>query len=127
MQQPGAISTGLLQSSSATTVMAIGVCRCGIHDISRITGNHIWCQYRLNSHWLDGCIIWIQAQSWHHRTTSHFCWCDTEAFFNGKIAAFVYALAGFGLIFVGISMMQESMSGFEGMITSEGVALEGLA
>ena len=42
-----------------------------------------------------------------------------KLFFHGKIAAFGYALAGFGLIFVGISMMQEGMSGFEGMITPE--------
>ena len=42
-----------------------------------------------------------------------------KLFFKGRTSSLGYTLAGFGLIFVGITYMQEGMSGFEGIITPD--------
>ena len=115
----GAISTALLQSSSATTVMAVGFVGAGFmtfpESLGIIFGANIgstitgWMValfgFKLNLGTIILPVILLGV--------------IMKLFFRGKIAAFGYALAGFGLIFVGISMMQESMGGFEGIITPE--------
>jgi phosphate:Na+ symporter len=115
----GAISTALLQSSSATTVMAVGFVGAGFitfpESLGIIFGANIgstitgWMValfgFKLNLGTIILPVILLGV--------------IMKLFFRGKIAAFGYALAGFGLIFVGISMMQEGMSGFEGIITPE--------
>ncbi len=115
----GAISTALLQSSSATTVMAIGFVGAGFmtfpESLGIIFGANIgstitgWMValfgFKLNLGTIILPVILLGV--------------IMKLFFRGKIATSGYALAGFGLIFVGISMMQESMSGFEGIITPE--------
>jgi phosphate:Na+ symporter len=40
-------------------------------------------------------------------------------FGKGRLAHVGYAIAGFALVFVGISFMQEGMSGFQGLITPD--------
>lgn len=115
----GAISTALLQSSSATTVMAVGFVGAGLmtfpESLGIIFGANIgstitgW-MVALFGFKLDLGMIVLPVI---------FFGVILKLFFHGKIASFGYALAGFGLIFVGISMMQEGMSGFEGIITPE--------
>jgi phosphate:Na+ symporter len=71
----GAFMTAILQSSSATTVAAIG-----------FVG-------------LFGAIL--------------------KLFSKDRLASIGFAIAGFGLIFVGIDMMQDSVKGFENIITPD--------
>ncbi len=115
----GAISTAMLQSSSATTVMAVGFVGAGFmtftESLGIIFGANIgstitgWMVALFGFKLSLGTIVLPVI----------FLGVILKLFSHGKIAAFGYALAGFGLIFVGISMMQDSMSGFEGMITPE--------
>ncbi len=115
----GAISTALLQSSSATTVMAVGFVGAGFmtfpESLGIIFGANIGST-------ITGWMVALFGFKLNLGTIILpviFLGVIMKLFFRGKIAAFGYALAGFGLIFVGISMMQESMSGFEGIITPE--------
>ncbi len=115
----GAISTALLQSSSATTVMAVGFVGAGFMTFPQSLGI------------IFGANIGSTMTGWMVALFGFKLDLGTillplillgvilKLIFHGKISAFGYALAGFGLIFVGISMMQEGMSGFEGMITPE--------
>ncbi|HEY9191139.1 MAG TPA: Na/Pi symporter [Sulfurovum sp.] len=115
----GALSTALLQSSSATTVMAVGFVGAGFMTFTESLGI------------IFGANIGSTVTGWMVALFGFklslgtivlpliFLGVILKLFTHGKIAAFGYALAGFGLIFVGISTMQESMSGFEGMITPE--------
>lgn len=115
----GAISTALLQSSSATTVAAVGFVAAGLMGFSETLGI------------IFGANIGTTITGWMVALLGFKLQLGTivmpiillgvlfKLFFKDKVAAFGYTLAGFGLIFVGITVMQESMSGFEGIITPE--------
>ena len=113
----GAISTALLQSSSATTVAAVGFVGAGLLTFSETLGI------------IFGANIGTTITGWMVALFGFKLQLGTivlpiillgvmlKLFFKEKIASLGYALAGFGLIFVGISLMQEGMSAFEGVIT----------
>lgn len=115
----GAISTALLQSSSAITVAAVGFVAAGLLSFSETLGI------------IFGANIGTTITGWMVALLGFKLQLGTiilpvilfgvllKLFFKDKIAAFGYTLAGFGLIFVGITVMQESMAGFEGIITPE--------
>lgn len=115
----GTISTALLQSSSATTVAAVGFVAAGLMSFSGALGI------------IFGANIGTTITGWMVALLGFKLQLGTvvlpvilfgvlfKLFFKDKIASFGYALAGFGLIFVGITVMQEAMSGFEGIITPE--------
>lgn len=49
----GIVVTGVIQSSSATTVMVVGFVNSGIMTLSRGSRRHYGCQYRYDSDFLD--------------------------------------------------------------------------
>ena len=118
----GAISTALLQSSSATTVAAVGFVGAGLMTFSETLGI------------IFGANIGTTITGWMVALFGFKFQLGTivlpiilfgvmlKLFFKGKIASLGYTLAGFGLIFVGISLMQEGMSGLEGIITPANIA-----
>ncbi len=120
----GAISTSLLQSSSATTVAAIGFVGAGLMTFSEALGI------------IFGANIGTTITGWMVTLLGFKLQLGTivqpiilfgallKLFFKDKIASFGYTLAGFGLIFVGISLLQEGMSGLEGIITPESISSE---
>ncbi len=115
----GAVTTAMLQSSSATTVMAVGFVGAGLMTFSQSLGI------------IFGANIGSTITGWVVALFGFKLPLGTivlplillgvilKLFFKDKISTFGYALAGFGLIFVGISLMQEAMSGFQGIITPE--------
>ena len=115
----GAVSTALLQSSSATTVAAVGFVGAGLMTFSQSLGI------------IFGANIGTTITGWMVALLGFKFKLGTillpiilfgvilKLFFKEKTASFGYTLAGFGLIFIGISFMQEGMSGFEGIITPE--------
>ncbi len=122
----GAVSTALLQSSSATTVMAVGFVGAGFmtfpESLGIIFGANIGST-------ITGWMVALFGFKLNLGTIilpAIFLGVMLKLFFHGKISAFGYALAGFGLIFVGISMMQDAMSGFEGIITPESLPSDSL-
>ncbi|MEA3491922.1 MAG: Na/Pi symporter [Campylobacterota bacterium] len=115
----GAVTTAMLQSSSATTVMAVGFVGAGFMTFSESLG--IIFGANIGST-ITGWVVALFGFKLHLGTiVLPFILLGVilKLFFKNKIASFGYSLAGFGLIFVGISLMQESMSGFEGIITPE--------
>ncbi|UPT76619.1 Na/Pi symporter [Sulfurovum sp. XGS-02] len=115
----GAISTALLQSSSATTVAAVGFVAAGLMSFSETLGIIFGANIGTT---ITGWMVALLGFKLHLGTIVLpviLMGVLFKLFFKDKIASFGYASAGFGLIFVGISVMQESMSGFEGIITPE--------
>ncbi|MEA3455501.1 MAG: Na/Pi symporter [Campylobacterota bacterium] len=120
----GAVTTAILQSSSATTVMAVGFVGAGLMTFSESLGI------------IFGANIGTTITGWMVALFGFKLQLDIIAlpiilvgvvlklFFKDKIASFGYALAGFGLIFVGISLLQEAMSGFEGVITPDNLPFD---
>ena len=115
----GAITTAILQSSSATTVMAVGFVGAGLIAFPEALG--IIFGANIGST-ITGWVVALLGFRLHLGTIVLpiiLLGVMLKLFFKDKTASFGYALAGFGLIFVGISLMQEGMSGFEGIITPE--------
>jgi len=115
----GALTTAVLQSSSATTVAAVGFVGAGLlsftESLGIIFGANIgttlkgWLivlvGFKLNLGELMMPVILVGAM--------------LKLFANKKLASTGLALAGFGLIFVGISIMQGSMISLQGFVTPE--------
>lgn len=115
----GAISTALLQSSSATTVAAVGFVAAGLMTFSEALGIIFGANIGTT---ITGWMVALLGFKLHLGTVVLpviLLGVLLKLFFKNKMASSGYALAGFGLIFVGISVMQEGMSGFEGIITPE--------
>ena len=115
----GAISTAILQSSSATTVTAVGFVTAGLMTFSQslgiIFGANIgttitgWLVVLLGFKLKLGTIVLPLI----------LLGAVLRLFSKGRIANFGFTLAGFGLIFVGIGFMQQGMSGLPNVITPE--------
>ncbi len=112
----GAISTAIVQSSSATTVAAVGFVGAGLMTFSNALGI------------IFGANIGSTTTGWMVALLGFNLSLDTLAlpiilcgvmmrlFAKGKWAHTGLAIAGFGLIFVGIATMQEAMVGMRDMI-----------
>jgi len=115
----GAVSTAILQSSSATTVAAVGFVGAGLMTFNAslgiIFGANIgttitgWLVALLGFHLQLGTLLLPLV----------LAGAGMRLFFNGRTAAAGFALAGFGLIFVGIGTMQTGMAGMQGLVTPD--------
>jgi len=115
----GTVSTAILQSSSATTVATVGFVSAGLlafpEALGIILGANIgttvtgWMVALLGFKLNLGTII----------LPFILLGVVLKLFFQDKIASYGYTLAGFGLIFVGITLLQDGMSGFQGIITPD--------
>lgn len=112
----GAVTTAILQSSSATTVAAVGFVGAGLLAFPEALGI------------IFGANIGTTVTGWMVALLGFKLKLGTvilpfillgamlKLFFSDKMAAIGYALAGFGLIFVGIEWMQGAMSGVESVL-----------
>lgn len=115
----GALTTALIQSSSATTVAAVGLVHVGLltfaQSLGIIFGANIgttitgWMVALIGFKWKIGDIILPLV----------FVGALIRLFTKGKLRWVGTSLAGFALIFIGISALQDGMSGFQGIVTPE--------
>jgi len=122
----GAVTTAILQSSSATTVAAVGFVGAGLMAFPEALGIIFGANIGTT---ITGWMVALLGFKFHLGTIVLpliLLGAILKLFFHDKIAAFGYALAGFGLIFVGITLLQEGMSGFEGIITPENLPSDSL-
>lgn len=115
----GISTTAVLQSSGATTVMAVGFVGAGLINFSEALGIIL------------GASIGTTATGWIVALFGFKFKLGTlvlpvilagvlfRLFARDQKAAFGMVLAGFGLIFVGIDMMQTGMSGLSHLLTPE--------
>ena len=115
----GAVATALIQSSSATTLIAIGFVGAGLMSFPQALGV------------LFGANIGTTATGWLVALLGFKLQLDTvlvPAVFAGILLRLVgpdrlknagWALAGFGIMFAGIAAMQQAMAGFEGFVTPQ--------
>lgn len=115
----GAIMTVLLQSSSATTVAAVGFVGAGIISFSQslgiIFGANIGSTF-------TGWIVAIFGFKFNLETVVLpfiFLGAILKLFAKENVASTGFTMAGFGLIFVGINTMQGAVAGFENILTPD--------
>ncbi|WP_448566403.1 Na/Pi cotransporter family protein [Thalassotalea ganghwensis] len=115
----GAGCTAILQSSSATTVAAVGFVGAGVMSFSEALGIIFGANIGTTiTGWLV-VLVGFKLQLATVMLPVILVGVVLKLFSKNKLATLGYALAGFGLIFVGISMMQQGMTGVEQIITPE--------
>lgn len=115
----GATSTAILQSSSAITVAAVGFVGAGLMTFPQSLGIIFGANAGTT---ITGWLVVLLGFKLKLGTVILpviLIGSVLKLFAKERVAAIGFALAGFGLIFVGISMMQQGMSGVEQLITPE--------
>lgn len=115
----GAVATAILRSSSATTVAAVGFVGAGLIGFSESLGIIFGANLGTT---LTGWIVVLLGFKLHLEavmTLLLLLGALLRLLAKNRLATYGYALAGFSLIFVGIAMMQQGMSGFGDLITPE--------
>lgn len=115
----GAVSTAILQSSSATTVAAVGFVGAGLMAFPEALGIIFGANIGTTiTGWLVA-LLGFKLKLGTVILPVIFLGALLRLFSNGRIAIAGYTMAGFGLIFVGISVMQDSMSHLQNIIRPE--------
>ncbi|MBA6234032.1 Na/Pi symporter [Colwellia sp. MB3u-28] len=112
----GVTCTAILQSSSALTVAAVGFVGAGLMTFSPSLGIIFGANAGTTiTDWLV-VLLGFKLKLGTVILPVVFIGAILKLFVKERIASIGFALAGLGLIFVGISMMQERMSGLEHII-----------
>ena len=115
----GAVSTAVLQSSSAVTVTAVGFVGAGLMTFPQSLGIIFGANAGTT---ITGWLVVLLGFKLKLGTVILpviLIGAILKLFAKDRIATMGYALAGFGLIFVGIDMLQQGMSGLEQVMTPE--------
>lgn len=115
----GAVSTAILQSSSATTVAAVGFVGAGLLTFPQALGVIFGANIGTT---VTGWLVALLGFKLELKTAVMpliLIGILLKLFGRGRMEPGGFALAGFGLIFVGIAAMQSGMAGLEGQITPE--------
>ena len=115
----GALTTAIIQSSSATTITAIGFVGAGLltfsHALGIIFGANIGTTI---TGWMVA-IIGFKLHLTEIVMPLVLVGALLKLFGHGRIAHSGWALAGFSLLFIGIGALQEGMTTFEGLLTPQ--------
>jgi len=115
----GAVSTAILQSSSATTVAAVGFVGAGLMTFTSSLGIIFGANIGTTiTGWLVA-LVGFKLKLGTIMLPLILVGTIMRLFAKGKARSAGYAIAGFGLIFVAISIMQIAMEGLQGIITPE--------
>lgn len=114
----GAVTTAILQSSSATIIAAVGFVGAGLMEFSHALGIIFGANIGTTITGWMVALIGFKLKLGLLAMPLIFIGVLLHLFMRGRSAHIGYALAGFGLIFVSITIMQQSMSGMENLITS---------
>lgn len=122
----GTISTAILQSSSATTVATVGFVGAGLltfpHALGIIFGANIGTTV---TGWLVA-LLGFKLKLGTIASPLILLGMLLRLFGRGKLPVVGMALAGFGLIFVGISLLQQGMVGFQKVVTPDSFPADSL-
>lgn len=115
----GAASTAILQSSSLTTVAAVGFVGAGLitfpESLGIIFGANIGTTFK---GWVIA-LLGFKFSIGNIFLPLVFLGAILKLFAKGRLSTIGYSIAGFGLIFVGITYMQSSMSEMQSFISFE--------
>ncbi len=115
----GAASTAVIQSSSATTVMAVGFVGAGLLTFPQALGIIFGANIGTTmTGWLVA-LLGFKLSLKELVLPLIFVGALMRLFGRRRVAATGYALSGFGLVFAGIAMLQTGMETFRDVVTPE--------
>lgn len=123
----GALSTAVLQSSSATTVAAVGFVGAGLLTFPQALGIIFGANIGTTVTGWIVALFGFKLKLTSLTLPIVFLGVLLKLFGKGHVASTGYTLAGFGLIFVGISTMQQSMQGMENFFIPDDFAADTLS
>ncbi len=113
----GALTTALVQSSSATTVAAVGFVGAGLLTFPQALGILFGANVGTTiTGWLVA-LLGFKLQIGTLMPPVVLVGVLLRLFRRGRVADFGTALAGFGLIFIGIGVLQDGLAGLQGVVT----------
>ena len=113
----GALATAVLQSSSATTVATVGFVSAGLIPFSAALGIILGANIGTTmTGWLVA-ILGFKLKLGTVMLPLIFIGTSLKLFSRSRVGTVGMAIAGFGIIFVGITTMQTAMDGVESFIT----------
>lgn len=113
----GAVTTAVLQSSSATTVAAVGFVGAGMLGFSEALGIIFGANIGTTlKGWLVA-LLGFKVKLGLFALAFVLLGAVVRLFGRGRWPAVGYAVAGFGLIFVGVGFMQEGMADLQQIVT----------
>ncbi len=115
----GGITTALVQSSSATTVAAVGFVNAGVIGFSEALGIIFGANIGTTITGWMVALLGFKLKLGEAVLPLILLGVGFRLFGRGTQQASGTALAGFGLIFVGISMLQQGMEAFQDIVTPE--------
>ncbi len=115
----GALTTAVVQSSSATTVAAVGFVGAGLLTFPQAFGIVLGANVGTTiTGWLVA-LLGFKLKLGTAALPIVLVGVLMHLFTRGRASSAGFAIAGFGLIFVGISLLQQGMGGLVGIITPE--------
>lgn len=122
----GAMTTAVVQSSSATTVIAVGFVGAGLLTFSQGLGIILGANIGTTVTGWIVAIVGFKLKLGVITLPLVLVGVLLRLFGSGKLRHFGWVLAGFSLLFVGIDAMQGGMAQFKGVITPADFPSEGL-
>jgi len=115
----GALTTAVLQSSSATTVAAVGFVSAGLLGFSNALGIIFGANIGTTITGWMVALLGFKLKLGLLVMPLILVGAILKLFARRRLAMSGLALAGFGLIFVGIGLMQQGMAAYQGIITPQ--------
>ncbi len=112
----GTISTAILQSSSATTVAAVGFVGAGLLTFSQSLGIIFGANIGTTITGWMVALLGFKLNLGSLLLPLIFVGVMLRIFASGRIAQVGFSLAGFGLIFLGIDLLQQAAAGYSDMV-----------
>lgn len=115
----GAVTTAIVQSSSATTVATVGFVGANLLTFPQALGIVLGANVGTTmTGWLVA-LLGFKLELGTAALPIVLVGVLIRLFAGGRSSSIGFAIAGFGLIFVGISLLQQGMGGFVGVITPD--------
>jgi Na+/phosphate symporter len=122
----GAVTTALIQSSSATTVTAVGFVSAGLLTFPQALGIIFGANIGTTvTGWITA-ILGFKLDLGQITLPLVFLGALARMFGGPRLKFAGLALAGFALLFLGIDVMKSSLGGFEGLITPDDFPQDGI-
>lgn len=115
----GAFTTAILQSSSATTVTAVGFVGVGLLSFPQALGIIFGANVGTTMTGWMVALLGFKLKLGLFVLPFIFIGAIMRLFGHGRLPSIGYVMAGFGLIFVGITFMQQGMAGVSDFISPE--------
>jgi len=115
----GAVATALLQSSSATTVVTVGFVGAGVLTYAQALGIIFGANIGTTATGWLVALFGIKFQLGQLAFPLVLAGALIRLFARGKWRSFGSSIAGFGLVFIGISLLQQGMQGLEAVVTPD--------